>query len=266
VKHYLLDFGSTLGSGAKGPMSPYVGYDHAFDSKAVFSQLLTFGLNVRPYERNYQVKYPSIGFYTSEYFYPHKYKAHFPNPAFENMTNRDGFWGAKLVMSFTDEQLKTVVEQGQYSDPEAAAYLLKTLKERRDIIGRHWFNLMNPLDNFNFQNSPDGNELRFTDLAVDTGFEKADQSKYRYLIKQNGSNLVLSNGTVVEPIIQLPKGEELVQDNSILNKSNPGEGVWEIIILTKREEKEKWSKWVKVFFSIDNISGDYILLGLHRQE
>ena len=84
------------------------------------------------------------------------------------MTDLDGFWGAKIVMSFTNEQLAAVVDVAHYSDPNAEAYLLQILKERRDIIGRRWFSKVNPLDNFRLIEKNDGRStLVFDDLAVD---------------------------------------------------------------------------------------------------
>ena len=265
VKHYLMDFGSTFGSGANGPMPSYVGFENAFDTDQIFTNLVSLGLYVPISEKSYEIKYPSIGFYMSQYFQPQKYKSHLPNPAFRNMTNRDGFWGAKLVMSFTDEQLKTAVEQGRYSDPKASSYLLKILKERRDIVGRYWFSKMNPLDKFEIREKSDGKqELCFVDLAVKGGLESADQSSYQYLIKQNESAVVKARGIIQNSSIPLPSIQELTQNNP--TKQNLGEAVWEVKILTRRSEQGSWSKWIKVFFRIDDKSGEYVLLGLQRQE
>jgi hypothetical protein len=49
---------------------------------------------------------------------PKNTRALFPNPAFENMTLQDGYWGAKLVMSFTDEQLEILK-----SDPKESIFI-----------------------------------------------------------------------------------------------------------------------------------------------
>jgi len=84
VKHYLLDFGSTLGSISRGPMPYHVGHENWVDQKAIFRKNLTLGLVVDDYEKYYDVKYPSIGFFTSASFHPQEYKYIFPNPAFDS--------------------------------------------------------------------------------------------------------------------------------------------------------------------------------------
>ncbi|MEE9169292.1 MAG: hypothetical protein V3U73_05965, partial [bacterium] len=120
VEHYLIDFGATLGSASYRPNHPWRGHENSFDPHVIAMNILTVGLYVRAWEKLEGVRFPSIGLYESKLFHPQKYKPQIPNPAFENMTNLDGYWGAKLVMSFTDEQLETAVAQGQYSNPEAA--------------------------------------------------------------------------------------------------------------------------------------------------
>jgi len=185
IRHYLIDFGSTLGSAAHGPYTSRVGQVNQIDPHDITQNILTLGLNVKSYEKKTDFEYTSIGFYESSMFDPWHFKFNTPNPAFENCFNLDGFWGAKLVMSFTDEQLETAVAQGQYSDPEAAAYLLKTLKERRDTTGRYWFNKVNPLDNFRIETIDDQPWLCFDDLMVETGLEEEGNSRYRYSTLNN---------------------------------------------------------------------------------
>jgi hypothetical protein len=69
-------------------------------------------------------------------------------------------------MAFTDADIRALVEAGQYSDPAAADYLSKVLIERRDKIGRAYFQKVLALDNVHVT----GSELRFDDLLVKHGF------------------------------------------------------------------------------------------------
>jgi len=135
VRHYLIDFGSTLGAGALDPAETRVGSENFFDPHEIFLNFISLGLNVRPWEKLKENVYPSIGNYESSLFKPENFKFHMPNPAFENMTVRDGYWGAKIVMSLTDEQIKAAVSSADYSDQDAADFLMKTIIERRDIVG-----------------------------------------------------------------------------------------------------------------------------------
>jgi hypothetical protein len=85
------------------------------------------------------------------------------------MTDRDAYWGAKIVASFSDAQIAAAVDAAKYEDPRAREYLVRSLIARRDKIARHWFGRVAPLDFFRIQ---DGG-LRFQDLAVDIGLENA---------------------------------------------------------------------------------------------
>lgn len=149
LRHNLIDFGSTLGSAAVRPHNFRHGTEAEFDMLAVTLRFLTLSLYQRPWQEveTDTLPYPpSIGFYSVDNFYPEDWRTNMVNPAFINRTDRDGYWGAKIVMSFTDEQLAAAVEAGEYSDPEAEAYLLEGLKARRDSTGRYWFHEVSPLD------------------------------------------------------------------------------------------------------------------------
>ena len=69
-------------------------------------------------------------------------------------------------MAFSDEDLQALVSTGRYSDPEAAAWIVRSLAGRRDRIGEAYFTKVLPLDNFRVEND----ELVFDDLAVAHGF------------------------------------------------------------------------------------------------
>ncbi|HUP20099.1 MAG TPA: hypothetical protein VM778_09120 [Gemmatimonadota bacterium] len=148
LRHHLLDFGSALGSGSVHPHNPRHGSEHDFDASAILLRLVTFGAYKRPWQKMlpYPEWPPSIGFYSIDGFNPADWRSNIVNPAFINRTARDGYWGAKLVMSFTDAQLDAAARAGRYSEPDAAAYLLEGLKERRDATGRYWFRQVSSLD------------------------------------------------------------------------------------------------------------------------
>jgi hypothetical protein len=81
------------------------------------------------------------------------------------MTDADAYWGAKLVASFSDAQIRAAIEAAGYEDPRAPAYLFEILRLRRDKVARYWFDQVAPLDFFQVE----GDVLRFRDLAVDVG-------------------------------------------------------------------------------------------------
>lgn len=255
VKHYLIDFGSTLGSNGDEPMPAYIGNENSFDPHSVGGNILTLGLNVKSWEKNWSVKYPSLGFYTSEGFHPQKYKFIQPNPAFELMTDRDGFWGAKIVMSFTDAQIEAAVKEGQYSNPEAEAYLIRTIQERRDIIGKYWFERVNPVDRFEL--AEDGKSLNFADLRVTSNLATQNDVAYRYSFIGYGSNALLagnnapkSNGNSTS--IALPSGEGFSNGDQLH------------VLLEVRRDNNAWSKPATAYLSWDSSAGKFRLIGVTR--
>jgi hypothetical protein len=162
VKHYLIDFGSTLGSGSTGPQKARAGWEYMWEPKAVFTRVATFGLWDRPWVR---AKYPdmsSIGRFESSRFEPEQWRPEYPNPAFLNMTKQDAYWAAKIVMAFTEQEIRAIIGTGQLSDPEAEEYMIDTLLRRQEKIGRAWLTTLSSFDEFEWTAS---GELRFGHLA-----------------------------------------------------------------------------------------------------
>ncbi len=266
VKHYLIDFGSALGSDAIAPQSRHKGREFDVDTKSLIGNMLSFGLYVKSWEKLGDVEYPSVGRFNADDFDPGDSRPNYPNPAFENCTNLDGYWGAKLVMSFTDAQLEAIVKQGQYSNPEAEAYLLRTLKKRRDKTGRYWFSRVNPLDKFRIIRNSDGAlELDFEDLGVTGNLWSSDQSKYRYDFVFKGmaiqEGIDLGNQTSV-PLEKL--GKILIKKKG--SQESPSlDDQCEITLWLQRHSGGKWSKWVKVYLTRNPATDEFTILGVQRQ-
>jgi len=264
VKHYLMDFGTIMGSAGTGPQPKSGGYENQVDPNALLFRILTLGFYVPAWERVPDtVEYPCIGRYYSQFFHPQEFKPNFPNPAFDNMTSLDGYWGAKLVMSFTDGQLRAVVAEAQYPDPEAAEVLLKILIERRGRTGRYWFNQVNSLDRFELIQMEDGRQaLRFVDLAVETGLESAKEARYRYSLKRNGIETLAPTDLGSETLIPLP---DLRGASTKAGPDHYPETQWAVTLWVKRGDHGTWSKWVKVYLREQGTPPQFNLLGLRRQ-
>lgn len=181
VRHYMIDFGSTLGSGTQKANSPRSGFEYLWQFKSALLQFFTFGLAVPEWARADFPNLPSVGRFEHEKFDALNWKAEYPNPAFTNCLPDDGFWMAKQVMAFDDEQLKAIVKTGQYSDPKAEAWVLECLIKRRDKIGRAWFAQVLPLDRFAVR---DG-RLAFDNLAAKHGFTQAQDYQTQWAVFDN---------------------------------------------------------------------------------
>jgi hypothetical protein len=165
LKHYLIDFGSTLGSASSGPNSPRSGGEYLFAWEQVTKRALTLGLVVPFWARAQWPEQRSAGRFESRIFNAATWVPEYPNPAFENRLPDDDFWAAKQVMAFTDEEIRALVTTGRYTDPAAAAYVTDTLIARRDKIGRAFLNRVLPLDRFEVS----GDRLVFEDVAARHG-------------------------------------------------------------------------------------------------
>jgi hypothetical protein len=169
VKHFLIDFGDLMGSDSDEPKDPIRGHEYVFEPGPAAAQLLSFGFYVPAWMRADYPHIPAIGNFDYLTFDPEKWHSNYPNPAFELRTPGDTYWAAKKVMAFTDDQIRAIVESGQYDDARAVDWATRCLVERRNRIGRTFFQDVLPLDNFAVRNG----KLVFEDLAVKFGFEGA---------------------------------------------------------------------------------------------
>jgi len=171
LKHYLWDFGSTLGSDGVAPNYIRSGHANALDIRLTGERLVTLGLWKPRWKRHpLPVLFPSVGRFGSQYFEPDKWKSTMPNRAFDNLTKADAFWAAKIAGSFTDDHIRAAVRAGRLSSRAAEDYLVKTLAERRNIILKHYFGRVSPVQNFT--TGPVNNRTQriyFTDLGVRHG-------------------------------------------------------------------------------------------------
>ncbi len=176
VRHYLIDFASTLGAYGDKPV-PRFGFEFGLDVFPVLGRLLSFGLREDAWVGlGPPPGLAEVGLFESEVFRPEGWKPDLPQSAMADLTPRDGYWAAKIVSAFTDRQLRLLVEQGLYRDPEAVDHLVRTLGRRRDAIARHWFEMMPPLDFF--RPVPQG--VVFDDLAATRGLVPPGATRYRY--------------------------------------------------------------------------------------
>ncbi len=179
LKHYLIDFNSGLGAAAGGPKPPMFTHEHMVDFGESAKAFFTLGWWEKPWQKRWreggeEIAAPAVGYFDNRYFDPGKFKTQLPHYAFKDLTRADGFWAAKIIMSFSDADIKGIVKTGEFSNPEDAEVIAKTLIERRDMIGRYWFARATPLDGFEYKNGA----LTFQDLAVQYGFEDPEKTFY----------------------------------------------------------------------------------------
>ncbi|MBN8733879.1 MAG: hypothetical protein J0L64_25305 [Acidobacteria bacterium] len=243
VKHYLIDFGSTLGSASNGPNSPRSGFEYLFEKGPAMKNFFSLGLAVPYWARAQYPAYKSVGRFESKLFRAAEWVPEYPNPAFVNRLADDNFWAAKQVMAFTDEEIRAIVKTGEYSDVGAEKWVADALIERRDKIGRAFLTEVLPLDRFRVE----GGKLAFDDLAAKHGLAKSpgyrteDMGyKVEWSVFDNGSGAATALGakglTVPEApgasyVKALVKGEDAKKTIAVYLRR--GAGGWDVVGLER---------------------------------
>ena len=194
VIHNLLDASASLGAAAQGTKDVTAGYEKRIDFGWIAKRIVTLGLIEEPWRQiNQDTGIPSIGNFASEGFEPDDWEPAQDLAPFREKELGDVYWGAKLVASFSDAQIRAAIDAVEFRDPRAPDALFRILKERRDAIARYWFGRIAPLDFFTLENGT----LRFRDLAVDLGLAPAREYEARIVLggTKGDSRTVSFHGT-----------------------------------------------------------------------
>jgi len=165
IRHYLIDFGSILGSAGTDAKQPWYGHEYLIDPKGAGLQMVTFGFYNPIWVRSDYPNIKGVGLFDFKSFDPVSWKGDYPNPAFLLMDNADAYWAAKQVAAFTDADIRALVETGEYSDPRATDWITECLIKRRDKIAQEWLSRVLPLDHFSVVNG----ELTFENVGAKYG-------------------------------------------------------------------------------------------------
>ena len=187
VRHFIIDFGAGLGSATTDIKGPNAGGQHSVEVGRTLASALSLGL----YQRRYQGQrdewtsvvneHPALGWFPAEEFDVEAFRTNRKIPAHERMTDRDAYWGAKLVTSFSDAQLAAVVAAARL-EPREAAWLARVLAVRRDIIGRRYLTPMTAVEAPVLIDDASGARVCFDDLALTRGYAEASRVRYRVAI------------------------------------------------------------------------------------
>jgi hypothetical protein len=193
VKHYLLDFGSILGSDSDMPKDARNGNEYIIPrGRDVLAGMGKFGLAPAGWETARYDRTPAIGRMESKAFDPKHWRSNYPNPAFLRTLPDDAYWAAKQVVKFSDDDIRALVEEGQYTDAAVVERLTRILAERRDKIGRAFLTGVLALEGFRV----DGGELRFDDLAVQLGYVALRETEISWYSFDNSANRLTPAGSL----------------------------------------------------------------------
>lgn len=192
VRHYLIDFGESLGSASTQPKDLPAGREYSVDLVRGARALVSIGLYRRAWQDDRSAylrdvgRYPEVGYLPAESWDPSEYRTYGPLPPHFWMTDRDAYWGAKVVTSFTDDQIRAAVQAGHYS-PAAAEQLARVLAIRRDQIARRYLVPMTAVEDPVVE--PDAQTLCFRDLSIARGYLPRDAS-YRIDVRDDGQRVL----------------------------------------------------------------------------
>jgi hypothetical protein len=250
VRHHLIDFSSSLGSGSNSrreiaPQNPRAGNEYLVELKPALRSAFTLGLWERPWRGVRFPNFPEVGHLEADFFRPEAWKPEYPNPAFERMQPADAFWAARLLSRLSPEAVRAVVHAGEYRDPAAEKYLADTLLRRREKILAHYFRRVNPLSDFEVA----GESVRFRNLGAEAGLGAVQGYECEWHRFSNADGALAPLGAPQQsaaPVVAIPAdGAEYLR-----------------LRLRTRSPHESWGKAVDVFL---RRQGGWSVVGIDRE-
>jgi hypothetical protein len=212
VRHHLIDFSSSLGSGSNAKkeiagQNPRAGNEYILELGPGLRSAVTLGLWERPWRRARYREFPEIGRIEADFFSPADWRPEYPNPAFERLLPADAFWAGRIVSRFSDEAVRAIVHTGGFTDPEAEAHLADVLRRRRDKVVAWTLGQVNPLADFEMATPAGATVLRFRNLGEDAGLGRAAAYEYHWFDFDNDTGARRPKGearTSPRPEIEVP--------------------------------------------------------------
>jgi len=253
IRHHLLDFGSSIGSGGVGPSEPWEDTQYLVEPSAIGRQLIGFGFTAPKWQRAALYESPSVGRLRlhNEQFDPRAWKPRVPNQAFLHAQPDDQFWAARKLAAITTEVIQAAVKAADFRDPASEAFLVRALAERRDAVLRAYLPGVNPIVAPSL--STDGS-LAFSNAAVDADVARAPRAYHAVWAN-------FDNATGEERSLGSSRG---VTTSMVAPFSLPTrEGAFvKVAVSCDDDEHEAWRQPVQMFFRLR--SGAWQLVGLER--
>lgn|GEM_PF-570934 len=203
VRHYLLDFGDSLGASGDREKKRSEGYQPRVPWRQMGIRTLALGFLYPYWLPTQRSQFRSVGMYESTYFDPGRWAPEFPNPAFEEATVRDTFWAATIAARMGPELLAAAVDAGQYREPGAARYLRQQLLARRNKILAMAFDRMPALVD---PRVADGYRVELDDLEKRARLLVGKEPSYEWQVRWNRTGAVdpvLGQGEADAPVVDL---------------------------------------------------------------
>jgi hypothetical protein len=147
VRHYYLDTSDCLGSEwAWNGISRRLGYSYLLDWGDISLAFVQLGIPLRTWDRIERTPGEErFGYFNIRDFVADSWKNEYPNPAFTDMTERDGAWMARKLARVTHEMVLALADMGDFEDPVSSAFLARTLQGRLDKILERYLTRLSPV-------------------------------------------------------------------------------------------------------------------------
>jgi hypothetical protein len=251
IRHYLLDFGSALGSAAVGPREGWEGYEALVEEPGEISKrALSLGFNIPVWRTQDYYESPSIGRLPRDHskWNPEEWWPHITNAAFRHMRPDDTFWAATKLATISDDMIRAAVAEGQFGDKASEDFLAKAIADRRVRILQTFLPKVNPVVDPALDRE---GRLSFRNAASDAAV--ADRAPgyralwYTFDNQNNKATLVATTEETRSPMLMppMPASEYIQVDIAAVGGPQP------------------WTKPVSAYFR-RNASG-WVLVGFERQ-
>ncbi len=161
TKHYLLDFGETLGAHGVEKGRPWDGHEHYFSLKDSIIKFAELGLFVQPWENRDPKSSTPKDYYQVENFSFEKWKESLPFQPIQKSQPDDDYWAVKILASVTREHLETLFNATNNPQKEYLNYLIETLVSRKQIILNEVLSSVSPVESTGITNG----ELQITNMG-----------------------------------------------------------------------------------------------------
>ncbi|MGE3959729.1 MAG: hypothetical protein AB7H96_23655 [Vicinamibacterales bacterium] len=252
VRHHLIDFRSALGSGGVGPADHWAGTQYLVEPRAFGHQLVGFGFTTPKWQRAAFHESRSIGRIQRDNsaFDPRAWKPRVPNQAFLHARPDDQFWAAQKLTAITTDMLRAAVSAAEFRDPEAEAFLVRALAERRDAIARAYLPAVNPIADPSLDAA---GRLTFRNAAVDADVARAPRTYHAVW-------LAFDNATGAERFLGTSHGETTYLRAPVALPVQ--DGAFVKVELSSSGSHASWASPVHAYFRLRG--GSWQLAGFER--
>ncbi len=194
VRHYVIDFGESLGSLWTPPQfARSVGHAAYVDFTQILFDWFSLGVKRRPYRlARFGPSGRIFGYFDVAGFEPEEFATGFPNPAFNAMTEADAAWMARILAHFDEASVRRLVATADLRDPFLERELVRILMGRRNKILDRYLTTLSPLTHPRIAHEKNGSLLCLTDLLLESGRVSLRDRSYRVMLLSEGERRAVS--------------------------------------------------------------------------